>query len=431
MLVNFTVKNLLSFKEEQTLSLQTGAYLRKYVNNRFEVKPKNYPEKLRLLKSAIVFGGNGSGKSNLVSGLNALKTLVLREQASINDALLYEPFALDPLTKQSPSVMTIEFINDSVLYRYSLANTAREVVKESLEIYDKTQDDFVYYFKRDGAESSVFPEKYQEYQTQIKSNSLVIHTLESKNDQHATNVVRWFANQLVIFDGSLRNIERLNNEKDKEKVLNFLKLADMNMVDLVPVKDKEEDYSKQEKLAAVLERIIQEKDPTIEIGRVKKSLYSLYSVYNQYDEMNQVVGQERIHYDLESSGTKKLIGLALNILFNPEKKVFVFDEFDDAFHQELSGTLLEAFNAMETNTQFILTSHELHLMDNQLRKDQIYFTDKNYRGASELYALYDFEADPKKGRGDITYYRRYLNGLFGGVPHIDRSEIVQAVKVKE
>lgn len=147
--------------------------------------------------------------------------------------------------------------------------------------------------------------------------------------------------------------------------------------------------------------------------------------------MNQVVGQERIHYDLESSGTKKLIGLALNILFNPEKKVFVFDEFDDAFHQELSGTLLEAFNAMETNTQFILTSHELHLMDNQLRKDQIYFTDKNYRGASELYALYDFEADPKKGRGDITYYRRYLNGLFGGVPHIDRSEIVQAVKVKE
>ncbi|MFG5501917.1 abortive infection protein, partial [Enterococcus faecalis] len=88
---------------------------------------------------------------------------------------------------------------------------------------DKTQDDFVYYFKRDGAESSVFPEKYQEYQTQIKSNSLVIHTLESKNDQHATNVVRWFANQLVIFDGSLRNIERLNNEKDKEKVLNFLK----------------------------------------------------------------------------------------------------------------------------------------------------------------------------------------------------------------
>ena len=82
-----------------------------------------------------------------MSGLNALKTLVLREQASINDALLYEPFALDPLTKQSPSVMTIEFINDSVLYRYSLANTAREVVKESLEIYDKTQDDFVYYFK--------------------------------------------------------------------------------------------------------------------------------------------------------------------------------------------------------------------------------------------------------------------------------------------
>ena len=110
--------------------------------------------------------------------------------------------------------MTIEFINDSVLYRYSLANTAREVVKESLEIYDKTQDDFVYYFKRDGAESSVFPEKYQEYQTQIKSNSLVIHTL-NQNDQHATNVVRWFANQLVIFDGSLRNIERLSNEKTK------------------------------------------------------------------------------------------------------------------------------------------------------------------------------------------------------------------------
>ena len=103
-----------------------------------------------------LFWGNGSGKIKFSEWVKCIKTLVLREQASINDALLYEPFALDPLTKQSPSVMTIEFINDSVLYRYSLANTAREVVKESLEIYDKTQDDFVYYFKRDGAESSVF-----------------------------------------------------------------------------------------------------------------------------------------------------------------------------------------------------------------------------------------------------------------------------------
>ena len=58
--------------------------------------------------------------------------------------------------------------------------------------------------------------------------------------------------------------------------------------------------------------------------------------------MNQVVGQERIHYDLESSGTKKLIGLALNILFNPEEKVFVFDEFDDAFHQEFVRNIVRS-----------------------------------------------------------------------------------------
>ena len=90
MLVNFTVKNLLSFKEEQTLSLQTGAYLRKYVNNRFEVKPKNYPEKLRLLKSAIVLG-KWFRKIKFSEWVKCIKTLVLREQASINDALLYEP----------------------------------------------------------------------------------------------------------------------------------------------------------------------------------------------------------------------------------------------------------------------------------------------------------------------------------------------------
>ena len=63
-------------------------------------------------------------------------------------------------------------------------------------------------------------------------------------------------------------------------------------------------------------------------------------------------------------------------------------------------------------------------MDNQLRKDQIYFIDKNYRGESQLYSLFDFAEDTKGSRSDITYYRRYLKGLFGGIPNIETQKLI-------
>ncbi|WP_243171775.1 AAA family ATPase [Enterococcus cecorum] len=193
------------------------------------------------------------------------------------------------------------------------------------------------------------------------------------------------------------DLELLEGVENKFRLISFLMLVDMNVVDVEPVFDLVD-------------------------GKAKMS--QLYVVYNKYDQDHLLVGKERISYALESAGTQKLITLALHLLFNKQGKVFILDEFDDAFHQELSLSLVQLFNAMEDGSQFILTTHDLQLMDNQLRKDQIYFINKNYRGESQLYSLFDFAEDTKGSRSDITYYRRYLKGLFGGIPNIETQKLI-------
>ncbi|MCJ0557873.1 ATP-binding protein, partial [Enterococcus cecorum] len=272
-----------------------------------------------------------------------------------------------------------------------------QICDECFQIYDKKQDDYTVYFERKNGLITIIPSKYQRYSEELRDNLLGLHLLQEKNDQHAIRIMKWFDEQLVLFDRQLMNLELLEDEENKLRLLSFLKLADMNIVDVEPVFDLVD-------------------------GKAKMS--QLYVVYNKYDQDHLLVGKERISYALESAGTQKLITLALHLLFNKQGKVFILDEFDDAFHQELSLSLVQLFNAMEDGSQFILTTHDLQLMDNQLRKDQIYFINKNYRGESQLYSLFDFAEDTKGSRSDITYYRRYLKGLFGGIPNIETQKLI-------
>ncbi|XBG90746.1 ATP-binding protein [Enterococcus cecorum] len=397
MLVQFAVTNFLSFKERQCLSLETGPYLRKYPNNTFAVTPENYGSDIKLIKNAVVFGANASGKSNLVEALHWMREMILHPKQSINEKLPYYAFRMNQSSMNRPTVFEVELIYQKMLYKYCFSYKEDQICDECFQIYDKKQDDYTVYFERKNGLITIIPSKYQRYSEELRDNLLGLHLLQEKNDQHAIRIMKWFDEQLVLFDRQLMNLELLEDEENKLRLLSFLKLADMNIVDVEPVFDLVD-------------------------GKAKMS--QLYVVYNKYDQDHLLVGKERISYALESVGTQKLITLALHLLFNKQGKVFILDEFDDAFHQELSLSLVQLFNAMEDGSQFILTTHDLQLMDNQLRKDQIYFINKNYRGESRLYSLFDFAEDTKGSRSDITYYRRYLKGLFGGIPNIETQKLI-------
>jgi AAA15 family ATPase/GTPase len=120
--------------------------------------------------------------------------------------------------------------------------------------------------------------------------------------------------------------------------------------------------------------------------------------------------------------------LALYILKNENSgKVLLIDEFDRSFHIELAEALLDVFTNERQKNQFILTTHELSLMDYHLRQDQIWFAEKNEYGETELFSIYDFE-DVALSRSDFGYKKRYLEGRFGGSQIINHSVLLEVME---
>lgn len=151
-------------------------------------------------------------------------------------------------------------------------------------------------------------------------------------------------------------------------------------------------------------------------------------VHKIYDDCGTVSGRRVISINAESDGTKEMVIIALTILLRrTESKVILIDEFDDSFHLDLSKALLDVFNTKENINQFILTTHELQLMDHHLRKDQINFVEKEYSGNSNLFSLFDFNSESLK-RADISYVKRYLSGQFGAAPIISLEDLVETIQ---
>lgn len=423
MLINYTFNNYLSFKQETTLSLETGDRLRKYSDNTMSVDVANSKNKIDLLKNIIIFGGNGSGKSNLLSSLSLMKTIISNIPPKATTKLPKRSFLLDGFSKEKNSSFEIELIQNNTQYKYFFEYNRKQIVNETLEIFNKNK--YETYFKRTNCSNyDIVPKHLSTFTNETRDNVLFLQTAQGKNDSVSIDIIKWFEESLVFFShrSSEDLIYLLKNPDNKKKFLKFMVLADMNMID-IKVESSKNKIS--EELLAALTGLM----TTLNDGQMSDALpeeqivENLYTVYKKYDEDGNVIGTQRIPIEMESSGTQKIIYIALNILFcQDDKKVIILDEFDDAFHEELANALVKIFNSKSNTTQFLVTSHELNLMDNNLRKDQIYFVEKDFTGESDLYSIFDFDDST---RGDIGYYKRYMKGAFGAIPNIDAKNLVK------
>lgn len=425
MLINYTVNNYLSFKNENTLSLETGERLRKYPENTMKITTKNNSIPIELLKNVIIFGSNGSGKSNLLSSLNMMKQMISNIPLKATTKLPKRSFMLDNYSKDTETLFEIEIIQNNYQYKYMFEFNRESILKEKLEILEK--NNYVTYFERTNTNTyTVIPNHLKPYTTETRGNILFLQKAQDNNDQVSIELMKWFEESLVFF--SKNNSEELfyllKNEPNKKRFLEFMKLADLNMIDVVvETSTKKVPEELINALSNMLSQLnnnnIPEELPSEQI------MENLYTIYKKYDHNGNVIGTQRIPLGMESSGTKKIIYLALNILFCQEKnKVLILDEFDDAFHEELASALINVFNSKNSKTQVIVTSHELNLMDKGLRKDQIYFVQKDFSGESELYSIFDFD-DVSQTRGDIGYYKRYMKGAFGAKPNINTDNLLE------
>ena len=387
MLISFKMKNFRSFKEEIEFSMEAAPEITAHQESHVR-RVGEYD----LLKSAVLFGPNASGKSNFTSALSSLVFLITKPTSDVTEFLFTNTFAFSSNNNTS---YQIEFIKNLKHFTYTLEINANEVVFEKLLVGN------VVCFERNRQEFVEVPQTLQDQTRSIRKNQLLLFVAQAKNDANAIDAYIWFNQDLIFADSRQRQISlifdlrsKLQNPIFKEKFLAILKYADFDITNIA-VFDTPVPGSSA--LSSVWNHVI-----TTHTDEAKNEF--MMGMWN------------------ESEGTGKFVLVMLEIMLNimDDGKVIIFDEFDRSLYQELSQTLLYLINGEKQNNQFILTTHELSLMNYDLRIDQIYFTEKNTNnGSTKLFSLFDFD-DPELEKEYVDYKQRYLSGRYGSIPIISQ-----------
>lgn len=419
MLVDFEVTNFLSFQSSSILSLEKGRYLKKHAKSHVLEN-----QDFSLLKNVNIFGANGSGKSNLITALRVLAKMILQPTDDIEDALPYNPFRLNEQSKYEDTEFTIRLIKDKKTYRYHICYNAEEVTLEELYIVSQNYEEKVYFKRTNSSDDpEILPDNLKKIRKSVRKNKLLLFEGQDKNDTECVSVFQWFHSNLVLEASKKRIFKSIQEDSDKKNIfIKLLNLADFNIIDIEVIEKSESVPDEVRKIISAAnldESLLLKRFTTIEI----------YSIYKKYDENGNVVGEEKIPYEMESSGTQKMMAVALTLLDSLHKdRVIVMDEFDDSFHLSLTKALLNIINSESNTNQFIFTTHNLNLLDSNLRVDQIYLMEKDFSGRTDVYSLFDFNELKGVSRSDISFAKRYLNGQFGALPDIDVEAMNQLFK---
>ena len=430
MIIEFSVENFLSFKDLTTLSMVKAKSFKEHN----ETHTFQIDSKLSLLKSAIIYGNNASGKSNLLEAMGFMKGTVIN---SFRDALMdnserkfpLEKFILSSKSENESSYFEIVFINNNVKYRYGFEIDDNKIIAEWL--FHTTSKE-VYLFKRDLQDIKINKSSFEEAlgkETDVKENVLFLSLLATLGKETSSSIVEWFkkfnfVNGIHDRGHKRYTIDKLKSDKNFFNwVLHFIKYLeisslstteeDVNDIDLEVLKEKEKD----EEIINLLTSIhkIQSKQPKRD---------QLITYHRKYDENNILIDTVPFNFDKqESEGTKKLLYL-LGPWFDTLQngKVLLVDELDSRLHSHLTLRLIDFFHKFNTNhAQLICAVHDISLLNKEtFRRDQIWFVEKNQFGASELVSLGDFKTD--KVRNKSAFDKNYLDGKYGAIPYFDIDE---------
>ncbi|ARF98441.1 hypothetical protein B7L28_00110 [Veillonella atypica] len=374
MLLDFTFKNVRSFKNETSFSMEVGEGISRLVR-----KNTHHQKGIRLLKSAYILGGNATGKTNLIYALDILKMIILSGTSSELNNLFTDTYAAN----KEDTEFHIKFYKNGKQFDYLLIYNFKQVKLEILKVNKKL------IFSRNHDEL-VVPSLLKGIKDTLRNNQPLLYFAQNNNVLEAKEAYEWFGKDLVSPRlVGIPSIDQqifkplLENNSLKEDTLYFLKAADFNIVD---IKVSESVYESNADF----------KEKRLQVDFV-----------HQGDEGNSFV----LNWTAESTGTKIFIMLSMYILQRAYRNsVFLIDEFDRSLHPKLVILLIRLFNEYNEHNQFIVTTHNNEIINNNLRLDQIWFVDKNYQGISELYNAFDFDEKPTMNQ----VKKNYQDGLYGG-----------------
>lgn len=428
-LVNFKVKNFRSFYDETVFSMQATPNKEFAELNTFLCNEKLFPKnENELLKTSIIFGANASGKTNLVKALNFMKALVLTSSNPLNPVVQSNtPFAFFDEADKESTLFEIEIVANNIFYDYGFEITNRQFTKEFLK--KRANGRLVDIFERNymGVDLNSASQKKKGTIGSINTQSLFLSfantpflALDEDIVSDLRNVLNWFNEpNLFIIDEYTMNKYNIYQEEDgkyAKLALEFIKQADIGV----------------ENFTVVQEKVAEKTDPFKKVkGKhppqflpIDKDVVGLdlKTEFNIFNKDHQIVGTKDVYlerdFGFHSDGTYRLLsilGLILKVL--DKGGILVIDEVDSKLNFLIVDYILKSFNSINkniNNAQFISTAHNVLLMDDDLRRDQIYFTSKNKFGATELYSLVDFN-DVRK---TDLFSKKYLAGFYSAIPTI-------------
>jgi AAA15 family ATPase/GTPase len=424
MLVQFSIKNYKIFKGKATLSLVASNYDKDTREEENIILNESF--KLRLLKSAVIYGANASGKSKLLEAFAFMRSFVINssKESQKGEPVDVDPFRLSSETENEPSEFEVVFLYENVLYRYGFEATMERILAEWLYSKPKTKE--VELFYREGGEFKIHPRNFVKGNTVVREglvrdNALLVSVAAQFNEKTAISVLEWFKRTKVLsglnelgYHGY--TLGKTGDPAYKEKILQLLKAADFGIQDIALKKLDIDSLPKK------IPKEIKEKISREVGGGATVEFISLLTKHKKYGADLKVV--DNISFSLEndeSSGTRKFFALTGPILDVIENGyTFLVDELDAKLHPNLVGKIVSLFNSSEfnkKNAQLIFNTHDTNLLSSGLfRRDQIWFTHKNKYGEAQLYSLGDFKSD--EVRKTEHFEDNYIRGKYGAVPYL-------------
>ena len=423
MLVEFSVTNYRSIGEKQTLSLTPAPKQKEYPENIFS--ENQFPA----LNVIAIYGSNASGKSNLLRCISVMDEIVhISSRTASTTKLPYDPFTLKEGCADKPTEFEIVFVTDEKRYRYGFSYNQSSILREWL--YRKNVGREVPLFLREDDIIDVrsgFQGSKKLIDTAVeatRNNALFLSQCDSLNVEEATAIMAWFdtlhvINGLYTEKHEISTVELWQQATYREKINQYINSIAMDIQGIdISIKKLEENDLPSDFPAQLKDKL---------------SKYNVQSFHHTYAKDNKPTS-EFISWDFdkhESEGSKKalqLSGPVLSALMNGE--ILVIDEMEAKLHPIITLNIIDMFLDPTCNpkhAQLIFATHDTNLLSySKLRRDQIYFTEKNKWESTELFSLSDFvyfnekngEIIEEKERKDTDKERRYLEGRSGAIPFL-------------
>jgi len=410
MLLEFRLRNYRSFAGETSLSLVASADKSLLETN---TAPTGIRTIGRSVRSAVIYGANASGKSNLLHAMLMIGAIV-RESFALKPEQHYaiQPFRLSDATTKEPTLFEATVIIEGVRYQYGFELTPQRIVGEWLlayrsakpqrwidRRYDADKNEETYEF------SDFLTGHKRDWQAQTRPNALFLSTAVQLNSEQLKPLHQWLTDSLIVLpDGAMIDFAYSTNmvqtPEGMKAVRSMLGAADIAISSISAVRQKS---------------VMSQFRVDLATGRAETISQPGEMMVPRFRHQGAETSAD-FAYEEESQGTQKLFSLAgplLDIIRNG--KTLVIDELDRSLHPLLVRQIVRTFQDPELNragAQIIFSTHDTTLLDNELlRRDQIWLAEKQADQSSELIPLSDFS--PRKGE---ALEKGYLSGRYGGVP---------------